>query len=300
MNTRLSKHMSHSRRGSGKTGFTLIELLVVISIIAVLIALLLPALSRAKALANSVVCESNLHQLITADIEYLQQKGAPKGMTSDPGGGGYNWFETLAQEFSSRPLPQTPINWAPPAPPGQPQSPQNGLPEVEEKLLTCPAATEPPLTDAADALWAGTEYGTATNEWSFNWGRPVTGDYCFNAWDSNFFTSSRFYTPAGNDPSSYYWPNNPGTFSPSEIPVIGDGIYIWAQPVWWNPVPITLGGGAAAINSWMAIYCTIRHGTTTNMAFQDGHVESIPLGKLWSLRWDPVDRVGAQQQINLP
>ena len=51
-------------------GFTLIELLVVISIMALLIALLLPSLTRAKEQARRILCASNLHQIAVGSVAY--------------------------------------------------------------------------------------------------------------------------------------------------------------------------------------------------------------------------------------
>jgi prepilin-type N-terminal cleavage/methylation domain-containing protein/prepilin-type processing-associated H-X9-DG protein len=139
---------------TGKNGFTLIELLVVISIIALLIAILLPALGAARKSAKDSQCLSNVRQVSIASTAYaVDNKGYSVRVYE---GNGYSGVWNTAQ--SPEPWTYKLI--------------QGGYGAVRE-MLTCPifddarafgpTIEDADLDDPIDVNWFNVDYG-------INWG----------------------------------------------------------------------------------------------------------------------------------
>ncbi|MGA2867055.1 MAG: prepilin-type N-terminal cleavage/methylation domain-containing protein [Verrucomicrobiota bacterium] len=95
--------------GTKREGFTLIELLVVIAVIAILAALLLPALNKSKIKAQGIMCMSNMRQLSLAWVQYVHENG-DRLLYSETGGNPdadrYTWVTGVLNSD-----PRNPSNW---------------------------------------------------------------------------------------------------------------------------------------------------------------------------------------------
>ncbi len=157
-----------------RDGFTLIELLVVISVIALLLAILMPALRKAQAQARTAACAAQLRQF---GLAWNQYAGDNDGLNIEyfPSGqwatGGF-WFYQLGPYFSAK-------NFAK----GQGDTREGVL-----RILRCPAAKvwrnrygdSSPLYGAHDLAWQWrTQTGSQGHE------EVHEGSYTLNGWMQN-------------------------------------------------------------------------------------------------------------------
>lgn len=87
--------------------FTLIELLITIAIIAILAAMLLPALNKARESARSATCLSNRKQLLLATFQYAENNNDFLPKHKPPSGATATWGTLLYYDFTGKSMPET-------------------------------------------------------------------------------------------------------------------------------------------------------------------------------------------------
>jgi len=253
-------------------GFTLIELLVVIAIIALLMAILMPALASVKDKAKAVACQSNLKQwgvvfhMYTEDNDDSFQEGWTVRIRC-----GDRWFDLLRPYFGDN-----------------------------NDIFFCPMAP------ASKCRKDGNDENTGASGPFSAWGRfvggpkgGITNDYptslrgSAGSYGLNIYVCNPTNIAIGNwdDASRWFWRTT--NVSPAgDIPLLFDCMWmdVFVRPHAGPPLydgecgNIDDSGSGGGQNSMKKV-CFDRHNAAINMLFMDFSVRKVGLKQLWTLPW---------------
>ena len=234
-----------------RKGFTLVELLVVIAIIAILMAILIPALNRARKMAKMSICMSNLHQWSIACTLYM-----------DDNDGLFSQDELNADGFWQCVL--------------RPYYADIG------DLRCCPMALKPAVPSGGGGGASGSTFiawgvfSASALQWAED---GDYGSYGLNGW---LYSGRPF---VGNEED--YWKGYNNVPSPSNVPLILDCVWIDGWPFadngpYMGDNHLEQGYGG---RSFLGRFCINRHNGFVNGAFMDASVRKIGVKELWKLKW---------------
>src|SRR6266508_3159247 len=152
--------------GHNKPAFTLVELLVVIGIIAILVAILLPTLQKARKQSRTVQCMSNIRQLTMGEIQYFQDSKCRFSPYYNGSGGTKFQIEWMAQV--AKPAQLNKVRLCPEATESNPAYPSTG--NQPGTAFNCWGPGGQAMTDVNDI-------DPATKK-----PRHLTGSYAFNGY----------------------------------------------------------------------------------------------------------------------
>ncbi len=249
------------RRTFKNKAFTLIELLVVISIIALLLSILMPALTKVKAMAMNIVDQATLRSwgtnfhLYCAENDGKMMSGFPGGVSGDLIQKVENdrWIYALEPYYDG----------------------------ADEKFFYCP--TTGPGKTGPYRIWKTPKNPTIGLKEGY------TGSYGINGWTYNpadYVTNSDGMV-AGRFPQENYWRKLENIPFANEVPLLMDSL-IWNGYPFPEQSPPDFNGqhpSSNDSNTGMACFCVNRHNGFINSTFADTSCRKVGLKELWVLKW---------------